>query len=202
MQYVSNFKAIYKRNGSQIQEQYYEVKPDSGCWKVKETGRFTGHPASLGTCEFTIIPNRYKEIKIEFLHGDNKINTKVDIFRDGRCRITNNDSLLKYEPVTRNGRIILFEGPNPMFDYYNGMVVLGLSDNEKRRVSVNILDWVNANIVPLNYTYRREKNKLIVDKHQMLPESIFYLPQNEEDTLMYSSGSDECSFVEMKGVLQ
>jgi hypothetical protein len=159
---------------------------------ITEIGKLIANPTSEPLCVIVFDEIGYKKIHISFI-SDN-LNTKLDIqrTRDKNFSLVFN-SENKSEISFQENEFVLFDGPNPMFDYINTVEILKMGSNDSKKANVKIIDWSSGAIEPIDFVFKTEQKKVVVDKGDENFNATFYL---DDSTLIrnYTTKHEEYEF--------
>jgi hypothetical protein len=189
-------RAVVKQNGVVSQEQDYLIEENSAQIMITEIGRFISDPNSEPLCVITVDEEGYKKIHISI--KSNRLNTSLDIERIevGKYAVKFNGQK-KSELIFAKNEQVLFDGPNPMFDYLNVVEILKMTSSDIKTKKVNIIDWTSGENEPMMFTFKRNDNKVEIDKGDENFNSSFFL---NKFTLIenYTTKNEFYEFLESK----
>lgn len=90
----------------------------------------------------------------------------------------------------------LFDGPNPMFDYFNAVMMLGLLDGESVVKKVHAINWSTGDLIPCEYVFSRTGNVIDIQKPDFLGNSKITLSEKDSGLLEYESPEEVYKFVD------
>lgn len=160
----SSFSASVSLDGRWVQQQEYQVEQADRRIHVRETGTFPDHPSVSALCEFVAEPEGYHSIAIAFHAPDGGMEVSVHRKSKDEVAVVMNDAAPSLVPIADADGIIYFDGPNPMFDYVNAVLLMGIRDGETRTVVMNVLEWSTGTIVQCPYTFSRNGQAISIRK--------------------------------------
>jgi len=174
MDNTKKIRAVVKQNGVVSQEQDYIIEENLPHIVITEIGRFISDPNSEPLCVITVDEGGYKKIHISF--KSNRLNTSLDIERVevGKYAVKFNGQK-KSELDFAKDEPVLFDGPNPMFDYLNVVEILKMMPSDTKTKKVNIIDWTSGENESMMFTFKRNDNKVEIDKGDENFNSSFFL---------------------------
>lgn len=104
---------------------------------------------------------------------------------------------MKSELTFAKSEPVLFDGPNPMFDYLNAVEILKMTPSDIQTKKVNIIDWTSGENETMMFTFKRTEHKVEIDKGDENFNSIFFL---NKTTLIeiYTTKNESYEFLESK----
>lgn len=182
-----------KEDNELLQEQEYRLVAGNRNWYVSEEGKFINKPEMKAKCEFNITPNGYSGVRIQLNSPQKNITYEIT-----GSRGKNYTYFFRQEDDMQSGEIDLeeklFDGPNPMFDYFNAVVMLGLTDGESVVRKVNVINWDTGKLIPCEYTFKRKGNVIEIKKPDFLGNSRITLSEEDLGLLEYESPGEIYKF--------
>ncbi len=171
---MKKIRAFVKTNGLIYQEQDYLIEKRASETRITEIGRFIAEPKAEPLCIIVYDSLGYKEVKISF--RSEKLNIKIEIERvdSKKFKVSFNDQK-KTELSFGESEQVLFDGPNPIFDYINVVEILKMQNNHIKKEIVKTIDWSSGVLESISYTFKTEQKKVTVDKGDENFDSVFYL---------------------------
>lgn len=192
---LSRFTASVTVDGRCVQHQEYQVEQADRRIHIRETGTFPDHPPVTALCEFVAGPEGYHSIDIAFHAPDGGMEVSVHRESNDEVAVTMNDGSPSPVPIADADGIIYFDGPNPMFDYVNAVLLMGIQDGETRTVMVNVLEWSSGTVVQCPYTFSRSAETISIRKDVgMIVEAELVLENDGGGIARYRLGKEEYSF--------
>lgn len=189
---TSTRATVYEQQHA-VQHQTYDIHSGEGFWEVKEQGEFPADPSIAAQCDFRVTPKGYEWLSVQFRHPSLNVTCDVQLLKDNWCELTHNGAINRLQIEAGQGPI-LFDGPNPLFDYMNAILLLGLPDGGRQDAVVQVLDWGGGNVIPVNYSFERRGQTVRVSKDcDFLPGSTFELGASLE-LLRHTSGEQSTIF--------
>jgi hypothetical protein len=179
-------------NEKLLQKQNYTIIEEVKKITVQETGFFMDRKDVVAKCEFVLSPTHYNYVNISYEDSANNIDCKVE-FSDQKYTITSRGNSVNY--IHHSSSIFLFDGPNPMFDYYNSIFMIGLRVNEKVEKKVFGIDWFNGNLIESIYKFERNENIISIDKGSSESNSKIVLCPDDYEFESYISGDEKYDFI-------
>ncbi len=164
MNVLSSFSASVSIDGRCVQHQQYQVEQADRRIHIRESGTFPDHPSVTALCEFVAEPEGYRSIGIAFHSPEGGMQVSVNRESKDEAAVAMNDGAPSPVPIADADGIIYFDGPNPMFDYVNAVLLMGIQDGETRTVAMNVLEWATGAIVQCPYTFSRNGRAISIRK--------------------------------------
>ena len=60
--------------------------------------------------------------------------------------------------------MVLVDGPNPLFDYANAMLLIGIQNQETCTHTVHALNWSKGIFYPMEYEFTKQDNTIRITK--------------------------------------
>ena len=182
-----------KQDNELLQEQEYKLIAGSRSWYVSEEGKFTGRPDIKTKCEFDLTPNGYRGVRIQLDTPQKNISYEITGSNGNKYTY-----FFREEDDMQSGEVSLdenlFDGPNPMFDYFNAVMMLGLVDGESVVKKVNAINWSTGDLIPCEYTFTRNGNVIDIQKPDFLGNSRITLSEKDAGLLEYESPEEIYKF--------
>lgn len=142
------------REGQQPRRRDYFFRGGIRHWRVEEVSWSQENPPSV-LCSFVVGDQGYSDVHIR--NTDTGITTEVkplaDIRRTG-ARV----------PPAEKADMLLCDGPNPLFNYFNAMHLLAVSPGEERMVAVHVYDPSDDKLREEQYVYLFDGTNITVHK--------------------------------------
>ncbi len=123
------------REGNALRHDYL-LRNVGALWHVDEVSNAKNQPQAVH-CSFVIGPHGYDNIRMS--HTSKGLFTGMAGYVPPRNQGENN-IVLKIEGLSRTRPILLCDGPNPLFNYFNAMHLLGVKPGEERVVRVQVCE--------------------------------------------------------------
>lgn len=176
-----------------VQHQIYDIHNGEGFWEIKEQGEFPTNESIAARCDFRVSPKGYERLSVQFHHPSMDVTCDVQLLKGNWCELTHNGNTNRIQ-IEPGNCPILFDGPNPLFDYMNAILLLGLPDGGREDAVVQVLDWGNGNVIPVNYSFERQGQTVEITRDcDFLPGSTFELGPSLE-LLRHSNGTQTTIF--------
>ncbi|MBN8569377.1 MAG: hypothetical protein J0M18_07080 [Ignavibacteria bacterium] len=114
-------------------------------------------------CTFTISPEGYVRVQIDFKGNGKESSVRLRKIDLNKIEIYHN-SVFKEIIETDNNEKFLFDGVNPLFDFYNYVYFISSEDNVKIERRVFYIDHIEGKLTKKNYTFEKKDNKVIINK--------------------------------------
>lgn len=159
------YTAEYFLHGEHSQSQFYNQTVSERVVSVHQESVFRRDIEKdfKFECNFTINPEGYSRTEINFTGKEHSISFRIRKIDENKLEIYHN-SVLKEIVETEKNETILFNGPNPAFDYYNFLYFVNSFEDEINKRTVYSLDWFNGRVMKENYFFQKTGNKLYVKK--------------------------------------
>ncbi len=175
-----------KEDNELLQEQEYKLIAGNRSWYVSEEGKFIDRPDVKAKCEFNLTPNGYSGVRIQV--DTPQKNISYEITGANKNKYT---YFFREEDNMQSGEVNLeenlFDGPNPMFDYFNAVMMLGLLDGESVVKKVHAINWSTGDLIPCEYVFSRTGNVIDIQKPDFLGNSKITLSEKDSGLLEYES---------------
>lgn len=160
------FKAEYFLHGEYSQSQIYSKTGSDRVISIHQESIFRQNDEKDFKFEssFTINPDGYSRTEIKFTKQGELTTFRVRRIDVDKLEIYHN-SIFKEIIETNSGEIILFDDPNPAFDYFNYMYFVNSSEGEEVKKTVYFLDWFNGKALKKDYSFIKNGNKVYIKKN-------------------------------------
>jgi len=181
------YKAIFSIDSVHAQNQYYQYRKLQDGFEISEHGVFLSDSTIIAKGRLLFINNEYQEVEINFDNGQLKSDVVVERKRKGVYYSYRNSVLV--DSIIQTNEDVLFDGPNPSFDYTNSQYLLSAMDSAKN--TVVLINWVTGSLSTesmrfkkttkgFNITKERTQRKNIIELSD-LPFAIKTSKQNNEE---------------------
>ncbi len=197
---ILKFTALVNVDGTCVQHQEYWVEQTRKTIRVRESGRFPEHPGVAAQCEFVTEPEGYHSIDVHLQHP--KGSTAVHVHRksESEVEIAMNGGDNIPISITNSDGIAYFDGPNPMFDYVNAILLMGIQDGEDRTIMMNVLQWTTGEIMQLPYTFSKNNGVISIRKDLgEIVEAKIFLDNDGGGMQRYRIAQEEYLFASAEG---
>jgi hypothetical protein len=180
------------RDGEPFSEHVIEIVTGHRSMEIREIRNYLHHPDASATCLFEIGPQSYSKIDVAMRRGDLRASVAIDISDEGAISVEHNG--VQLEPLRHSGGSpVLFDGPTPMFDWVNAVIMLGICDGETLRVPVHVIDIRTGGVILTAFTFRRTDNLITIAKGiDPIADSEIILDRENFQIDRYCSGG--CSY--------
>ena len=151
------------RDGDLFSEHAAAVTHGPRTIEIREIRVFAHYRDALATCEFEIRSGRYSSVELQSQRGSVRSTTMI-LTSDDRKITAIHDGRPVQEIVHPGSGQILFDGPNPLFDWANAVLMLGIIDGEEIAATVYVIDPRTGSIAPSEYRFRRTGSLITVRK--------------------------------------
>lgn len=182
-----------KEDNELLQEQEYRLIARKGNWYVSEEGKFINRPDVKAKCEFNLTPLGYSGIRIQVNTPQKNITYEIT-GHSGK----NYTYFFREEDDMQSGEVDLdgkiFDGPNPMFDYFNALLMIGLEEGKTATKKVNAINWSTGELIPCDYKFTRTGNVIEIEKPDFLGNSKITLSEKDFGLLEYEGPEEIYKF--------
>ena len=161
---IAQLTAVCTAGSRTIQTESHLIADSPPARHVKTISKFMRYPTSLAKCEFTLDRRGYSQIEIKFRLNQYRSHLVIEKDAGNKYFISHN-GLEREELVAFNPEgFILFDGPNPQFDYNNSMALYGLPPGRMHELVVNRIDWLRGTIHPVHYQFHTSSDGFLIQK--------------------------------------
>jgi hypothetical protein len=182
-----------KQDNELLQEQDYKLIAGNRSWYVSEEGKFINRPDVKAKCEFNLTPRGYSGVRIQIDTPQKNISYEITGSNNNKYTY-----FFREEDNIQSGEVNLeenlFDGPNPMFDYFNAVMMLGLVDGESIVKKVHAINWSTGDLIPCEYTFSRNGNVIDIKKPDFLGNAKITLSDKDSGLLEYESPEEVYKF--------
>lgn len=185
-----NFVATQFIDGKVFQTERFNVQQFEGALEIEEIGNFVNQPDTIARAFFRIEPSGYKYVTIEFQQKG--VALRAEAYIENVVRVFLNRELKIEQAITEP--LILFDGPNPMFDVVNATRLLQLKDDETISKSVFSIDWQTGDLYTDKHIFTRNGNQVVINKGDEIGVSQFEFVAWNDKLHTYSFGKERFEF--------
>jgi hypothetical protein len=151
------------RDGEPFSEHAIAIAHRDRSMEIRELRNVLHQPETLVTRIFELQPHNYLRADLQIRRGSHRLQMVVD-WNEGEKIVT----------VVHNGQVaqeskigndpFLLDGPSPMFDWANAIMLLGICDGETFTVPVHVMNVQSGQLAATTYTFRRNDQRISVQK--------------------------------------
>jgi hypothetical protein len=177
------------RDGDPISEQVVAIAHNVRSMEIRELRNILHQPDSLATCIFELQPRNYLYVDMQLRRDDQRSRIMVRVSEIERSVVVEHNGHVTQQ-FDCNNDLILLDGPSPMFDWANAIMLLGICDGESFTVPVHVIDVQSGQLSPATYTFHRNDQRIRVQKgiDSLADSEIVLSPDSFEINVYYSGG--------------
>lgn len=149
------------RGDDPIGEQVYRFEPLERAWEVRQIARSTEHPDASSTCILTVMPDRYASVDVRLRRGSERVSLQVMVDEQRTLVLDAGDRRTEHSVADTR---VLFDGPGPIFDCINAVLILGICDGEEMLLPIHALDPEQGIIRRKLYRFSRHGRTISIAK--------------------------------------
>lgn len=146
----STIHTVVTRNGDAIVDQAFSFTPGSRAFVVHQIWRALDGTSAAGECRYALQPDGCLSIELRAKREGVSVDTKVGLSTGGITVITGGKQVYTL-PVPEGP--LLFDCDDPMLDWINCIMIVGLARGESVRRSVDHIDAVSGTISRRTYRF-------------------------------------------------
>ncbi|MBK9247935.1 MAG: hypothetical protein IPM69_07450 [Ignavibacteria bacterium] len=151
------------RDGQLSQQQVYTVEHSKQCVTIQEQATVESNKGIDIQCRFSVTPRAgFSAISLS-VAKDGQTSHALDFTHhaaDGTAMTVNGVSTA----VEFEEGMVLVDGPNPLFDYANAMLLIGIQNQETCTHTVHALNWSKGIFYPMEYEFTKRDNTILINK--------------------------------------
>lgn len=114
-------------------------------------------------CTFIISPEGYVRVQIDFKGNGKESSVRLRKIDETKLEVYHNSSFKETIEIDRN-EIVLLDGLNPLFDYYNYMYFVSSEDGVNIEKDVYYIKHLEGNLIKKKYTFEKKYNEIFIKK--------------------------------------
>jgi hypothetical protein len=184
------------RDGEPFSDHVVAIAHNDRSMEIRELRNVLHQPDALVTCIFELQPRNYLRADMQIRRGSQRSRMVVDWNEAERIvRVTHNDQVIQQCHIDNEPFIL--DGPSPMFDWANAIMLLGICDGETFTVPVHVMNVQSGLLAATIYTFQRNEQRIIVQKGiDSLADSELVLSSESFGINFYYSGGFHFQAVE------
>ena len=192
---IIHFNAKYYIDSIHAQNQQYTVENDQTVEEYREVGTFLSNPSIVAKARIRLVDRQYDEIEIEFDNGT--LASHVLLKRQGDSNVFDlYHNKILVNSYRFNVDEVLFEGPNPMFDFINATKVLDIEDNRPLTKNVFPIYWLNGSIGVEEQTFQKTADTVRITKSTPFRVAEFSIGSVAHEITSYRQNNEFYIFTE------
>lgn len=176
------------RDREKFSEHVIAIERGPRTLEIQEIINFVTDPHALTTCIMTVRTEGYTTIDMQIKRATSQSSLQIDVSTDHLVTVKMNGLLTHMLAHTIAGPV-LFDGPSPMFDWTNAIMIIGMRDGEEIHIPVYVIDWRVGRLITSEYKFKRRGNRIAINKGlDVLSDSEIAMAETSEVGDIYYSG--------------
>lgn len=168
---TSFYEAEFSIDDTPAQNQYYQFKQLANGIEIAERGIFLSDSSIIAKARLKFIDNEYEEVEINFDNGQIAADVMVKKQGKGKYYSYLNSNLV--DSIVNTSEDVLFDGPNPSFDYTNALHLL--ADTNTYVIKVVLINWVTGTLSTERMRFEKTSTAYEITKFRSRRTSIIEL---------------------------
>jgi hypothetical protein len=177
------------RDGEPFSEHVVAIAHHDRSMEVRELRNMLHQPDALATCIFELQPRNYLRVDMQIRRGSQRSHRMIAVNEtERRVSVEHNGHMTQHFYI--NSDLILLDGPSPMFDWANAIMLLGICDGETFTVPVYVMNVQSGQLAETSYTFHRNRERITVRKgvDSLADSEIVLSPDSFGINVYYSGG--------------
>lgn len=139
-----------------VEDQVYSIHNCDKGFEVQGASNSLIYPDARCTSVLNVRPRHYSTAQIVLHRGGVRREIDIRMCDDRTAQLTVDGIAMTGSQWDRENDVhFLLDGPNPMFDFINTIMMLGVCEGDRLRVPVHVIDWRAGALIRTEYLFSR-----------------------------------------------